>query len=70
MIAQTEKILAYMKGGGTLTQLEALDLFGCMRLGARVLDLKKRGYRIEGTMELHRNAAGEYKHYKRYRLVA
>lgn len=70
MIAQTEKILAYMQGGGSLTGLEALQMFGCMRLGARILDLKKRGYRIEGKMELHRNEAGEYKHFKRYRLVA
>lgn len=70
MIAQTEKILAYMQGGGSLTGLEALNLFGCMRLGARVWDLKKRGYDIRSKNEVHRNEAGEHKVYKRYWLVA
>ena len=68
MIAQTEKILAYMKGGGSLTGLEALQLFGCMRLGARVYDLKKRGFDIRSKTELHRTEAGEHKAYKRYWL--
>ena len=70
MLAQTERILAYMQGGGSLTGLEALNLFGCMRLGARVWDLKNRGYKIESRMEVHKNEAGEYKTYKRYWLAA
>lgn len=70
MIAQTEKILNYLRGGGSLTGLEALQLFGCMRLGARVWDLKRRGYNIESRMEVHKNENGEYKSYKRYWLAA
>ena len=68
MITQTFKILSYMQGGGSLTQIEALNMFGCSRLSARILDIKKAGYTVEDTWEVHRNAAGEYKHYKRYRL--
>ena len=69
MIGQTTKILAYMQGGGSLTQFEALNLFGCMRLGARILEIKKAGYTVGDTWEIHRNEDGEYKRYKRYFLA-
>ena len=69
-MTQTFKILSYLQGGGSLTPKEALDLFGCMRLGARVYDLKKRGFAIEDSWEVHKNESGEYKRYKRYRLAA
>lgn len=67
-VTQTLRILSYMQGGGSLTGLEALQLFGCMRLGARILDIKKAGFTVEDTWELHRNENGEYKRVKRYRL--
>ena len=68
MITQSARILAYMQQGGSLTGLEALQKFGCMRLGARILDLKKAGYTIEDSWEVHKNESGEYKRYKRYKL--
>ncbi len=46
MNTQAENILAYLKAGGTLTPLDALERFGCFRLGARVFDLRERGYDI------------------------
>lgn len=36
-------ILGHLKSGRTITPLEALRLYGCMRLAARVHDLKGRG---------------------------
>ncbi len=47
MISQKEKIKQYLLTGKELTPLEALKMFGCFRLGARVWDLKKEGYKIE-----------------------
>ena len=47
---QAEKILAYMQAGYKITPLESLDRFQCMRLGARVHDLRKRGYDIKSEM--------------------
>lgn len=44
--SQNQKILAYLKSGSGLTQLEALNKFGCMRLGARVWELRHMGYPI------------------------
>ena len=43
---QKQQILNYLKGGNTLTPVEALNKFGCMRLGARIYDLKRDGHPI------------------------
>ena len=47
---QNELVLAVLKMGGRLTQLEALRRFGIMRLASRVNDLKRRGWPIRKTM--------------------
>lgn len=44
---QSQEILAYLQSGRSLTPLEALDKFGCFRLGARVWDLEQKGYKIK-----------------------
>jgi hypothetical protein len=48
--SQADRILAYMKKGRTLTPLEALEKFGCFRLGARVWQLKKAGHDIRSRL--------------------
>ncbi len=42
--SQTDRILDYLLTGKSITPLEALDLFKCFRLGARIADIKARGY--------------------------
>lgn len=44
--SQAEKILDYMLSGKAITPIEALDLFGCFRLGARIADIKAKGYLV------------------------
>lgn len=44
---QCELILDYLQDGNTLTSLEALKMFGCMRLASRIHDLRDRGYDIK-----------------------
>lgn len=44
--SQTDQILKALKKGRKLTPLDALSEFGCFRLGARIFDLKERGYNI------------------------
>jgi hypothetical protein len=46
-MTQTEEILNWLKDGNRITALEALDMFGCFRLGARIYDIKRMGYDIE-----------------------
>ena len=45
-MTQTENILLHMKTHGSITPLEALNLSGCMRLGARIWDLRRAGVGI------------------------
>ena len=48
--SQAGTILAYLKRGNTLTPLEALERFGCLRLGARIHELKRHGIAIASSM--------------------
>lgn len=47
---QAGRILAYLIAGHRLTALEALRLFGCLRLAARVHELRAEGHAIEEVM--------------------
>ena len=39
--SQAKKILNYLLDGNSITPLEALDRFNCMRLGARIKDIEE-----------------------------
>ena len=45
-MTQTQRILIYLKTGKSLTPLEALQKFGCLRLAARIADLRRDGHII------------------------
>lgn len=47
---QTAQILAHLKTGRSITPLDALDWFGCFRLGARIYDLRADGHKIVRDM--------------------
>lgn len=49
-MTQKQRILDYLKSGKRLTPLEALDLFGCMRLASAVHELKQEGHDIRTTI--------------------
>lgn len=49
-MTQTDELLRYLKRGKKITPLEALHLFGCFRLGARIYDIKQRGIDIASKM--------------------
>jgi hypothetical protein len=46
-MSQNDAILDALLRGEKLTPLDALKQHGCFRLGARIWDLRKQGYRIE-----------------------
>lgn len=48
-VSQCDQILSYLKDGHSITPIDALNLFGCFRLAARISDLKKRGNEIITT---------------------
>ena len=45
--SQCGMILAALQRGETISPIDALNRFGCFRLGARIWDLQDRGYKIE-----------------------
>ena len=67
-ISQCEKILKYIEDNGSITQLDALREFGCMRLASRISDIKKMGYPVRKKLEASKNRYGEPIHYARYTL--
>lgn len=46
MVSQEKKILTALLRGKKLTPLSALKQFNCLRLSARIFDLKKKGFSI------------------------
>ena len=44
--SQCALIKEWLENGGKITSLEALELFGCMRLASRIHDLRERGMDI------------------------
>lgn len=62
-MSQTQSILNYLQQGKALTSLEAFDLFKCMRLGARIWDLKQQGHDVKEELVYDKNSK---KHYSRY----
>lgn len=67
-MTQQDMILQYMQDTGSITPLDALREFGCMRLGARIFDLKRRGHEITRVMEARENRYGKTVRFARYFL--
>ena len=44
---QNNKILQHLLNCHSITPIEALEKFGCFRLGARIFELRKKGFIID-----------------------
>jgi hypothetical protein len=67
-MTQSQVIIEHLKKHGSITQKEAIDNYGIMRLGARIWDLKRQGHVISTERETGVNRYGEKTAYARYRL--
>lgn len=67
-LTQCERIIQYINETGSITQIDALREFGCMRLASRISDLKRQGVPVKRTMETAKNRYGEPISYARYSL--
>ena len=56
--SQCNRILEHLRKGLTITSLEALQRFGCMRLASRISDLRKRGENI--VVDRVKTTSGKY----------
>lgn len=64
MNTQNAAILAHLEAGKPITPLQALERFNCLRLSARIYDLRCAGYPIE-SRRITRNG----KSFAQYRMV-
>lgn len=67
-MTQSQIILEHLRKHGSITQKEAIDNYGIMRLGARIWDLKRQGHAIFTERETGVNRYGEKTAYARYRM--
>lgn len=68
-MTQCERVLEHLKTRGSITPREADDLYGIMRLGARIWDLRhKDGVKIRKETKTEKNRYGEKVHFASYRL--
>jgi len=53
--AQRKLILKHLDHGRSITSLEALDKFDCLRLAARIYDLREAGHNIITIIERNKH---------------
>ena len=60
--SQKSLVLNHLKNDNGITPMEALKLFGAIRLSAIIFDIKKDGYDID--TEIIKNGGKHYANYK------
>jgi len=68
MKSQNDAILSHLRRS-PITPLEAIQKYGCLRLGARIYDLKQSGHQIARDLIEVRNRHGEPCRVAQYYLV-
>lgn len=68
METQCKLILEHMQKHHGITQKEAINLYGCYRLSARIYDLRDRGYAILTNVREEVNRYGKKSHFAEYVL--
>ncbi len=58
-MTQEQRILAYIDKHGEITQKDAVSL-GCLRLSARVHDLRQKGILLKSSVRTVKNADGSH----------
>lgn len=67
-MTQTKMILKHMAEGRRITPGEALSEYGCMRLAARIADIRRMGLRISSRNVTKLNRFGKKVSFKEYWL--
>ena len=67
-MTQKERILKYINDYGSITSWEAYSDLGVTQLGARIKELKDKGYVFNTEMQHTKNRYGEPVSFKKYTL--
>ena len=68
-MSQSIMILDHLKRYGSITPQEAITEYGCLRLAARIAELKEEGHDIRKSMEKAVNRYGKPVSYAKYFIV-
>lgn len=68
-ISQDKKVLKLLQERGKINPHEALYEIGCLRLSARILQLRKQGYKIVTRRVTHQGRFGKV-NFAEYHLVS
>lgn len=66
--SQAGLILDHLLSGKEISPIEALNKYGCYRLGAIIFNLKREGYRIQTRIHRYKKPSGRDGHYAIYKL--
>ena len=69
-VTQRDRVLQYIKDFGSITSWEAYSELRITQLGARIFELKDRGYNFEKERVNTKNRYGDQTHFDRYKLVS
>ena len=65
---QSAMILQFMEDYGSITPAQAIEEFGCYRLGARIWDLRHAGHKIKTDTVKRKNRYGKTVTFAAYSL--
>ena len=68
-MSQSKVVLVHLQSGKELSQLEATQKYGILRLGAIIFNLRKEGYKISSRLERKPNRYGNTSNYAVYKLI-
>lgn len=66
---KTKEVLKHLQTYGTITSMEAINLFGATRLSAIIYNLRKKGYNIISVDKTTKDRYGHTVPYSEYTLV-
>lgn len=67
MKPQTRRVFDYIRSHGSITPKEAEERLGCMRLAARIAEIKEEGYPVKTEIVTAKNRHGDKIRFARYR---
>ncbi|MBO5610602.1 MAG: helix-turn-helix domain-containing protein [Eubacterium sp.] len=68
-VTQRDRVLQYIQDFGSITSWEAYREQGITQLGARIFELKERGYSFNTERVNTENRYGDRTHFDRYTLA-
>lgn len=68
-MTQEQAVRNHIINNGSITQAQAVRLYGCYRLSARIYDMRKDGYEIATQYKTSKNRFGYVSVYANYVLL-